>query len=78
MKNLIKPLEEFGAMLNSVQVPSRYVGGEYGVIVKPHADCESSDDPYYNFAVAFPDMYENAMSNLAVKIIYNGLNRYEK
>ncbi|MCQ2248026.1 MAG: TIGR03960 family B12-binding radical SAM protein [Treponema sp.] len=77
MKNLIKPLEEFGAMLNSVQVPSRYVGGEYGVIVKPHADCESSDDPYYNFAVAFPDMYEIAMSNLAVKIIYNGLNRYD-
>lgn len=68
---LIKPLETFGPLLNSVQVPSRYVGGEFGVTIKEHSDNER----LFNFAVAFPDMYEIAMSNLAVKIIYNGLNQ---
>ena len=68
---LIKPLESFGPLLNSVQVPSRYVGGEFGVTIKEHSDNER----LFNFAVAFPDMYEIAMSNLAVKIIYNGLNQ---
>lgn len=68
---LIKPLETFGPLLNSVQVPSRYVGGEFGVTIKEHSD----NDRLFNFAVAFPDMYEIAMSNLAVKIIYNGLNQ---
>ncbi|WP_407399167.1 TIGR03960 family B12-binding radical SAM protein [Treponema sp.] len=67
---LIDPLNTFGPLLNSVQVPSRYVGGEFGVTIKNHAD----NDRLFNFAVAFPDMYEIAMSNLAVKIIYNGLN----
>ena len=72
MKNsdLIAPLKIFGSKLNSVQSPSRYVGGEFGITVKPHSD----SDEYFNFAVAFPDLYEIAMSNLAVKIIYNGLN----
>ena len=73
MKNLVKPLEVFGPLLNSVQVPSRYVGGEFGITVKKHEDTENM----FNFAVAFPDMYEIAMSNLAVRIIYNGLNRLD-
>ncbi|MEE1181682.1 MAG: hypothetical protein UHY90_05455, partial [Treponema sp.] len=50
--------------------PSRYVGGEFGITIKEHTE----KDGMFNFAVAFPDMYEIAMSNLAVKIIYNGLN----
>ncbi|MCR5217517.1 TIGR03960 family B12-binding radical SAM protein [Treponema sp.] len=70
---LIKPLIDFGSDLNRVQSPSRYTGGEYGITVKPHED----NDSYFNFAVAFPDLYEIAMSNLAVKIIYNGLNAIE-
>lgn len=75
MKNcdLIDPLKIFGSKLNSVQSPARYIGGEFGVTVKPHSEEES----YFNFAVAFPDLYEIAMSNLAVKIIYNGLNQLE-
>ena len=67
---LIDPLKTFGPKLNSVQVPSRYVGGEFGITIKEHTE----KDGMFNFAVAFPDMYEIAMSNLAVKIIYNGLN----
>ena len=68
--DLIDPLKIFASKLNSIQSPSRYVGGEFGITVKPH----SEQDEYFNFAVAFPDLYEIAMSNLAVKIIYNGLN----
>lgn len=67
---LINPLTDFGSDLNRVQSPARYTGGEYGITVKPHAE----KDDLFNFAVAFPDLYEIAMSNLAVKIIYNGLN----
>lgn len=66
----VEPLKVFGASLNSVQAPARYLGGEYGAIIKPHSDGET----FFNFAVAFPDLYEIGMSNLAVKIIYNALN----
>lgn len=68
--NLIDPLKTFGPKLNSVQSPSRYIGGEYGIIIKPHTE----NDPNFNYVTAFPDLYEIAMSNLAIKIIYNGLN----
>ncbi len=68
--NLINPLKIFGQKLNLVQSPSRYLGGEYGITVKPH-----TNEKLFNFAVAFPDKYEIAMSNLAVKIIYNALNQ---
>lgn len=72
MMKLVNPLKDLGASLNTVQVPSRYLGGEYGVTVKPHSD----NDELYNAVIAFPDLYEIGMSNLAVKIIYNGLNAY--
>ncbi len=66
----IKPLEVFGDDLLEVQNPSRYLGGEYGQIVK-------EGDNYLNFTMAFPDLYEIGMSNQAIKIIYNGLNARE-
>ena len=64
---LINPLKDIGAELNTIQAPSRYIGGEYGSIVKRHCD-----DDKLNYIIAFPDLYEIGMSNLAVKIIYNG------
>ncbi|MBP5251103.1 MAG: TIGR03960 family B12-binding radical SAM protein [Treponema sp.] len=64
-------LLELGRELNYIQSPSRYLGGELGSIIKPHTE----SDEYFNFAIAFPDIYEIAMSNLAVKIIYNALNK---
>lgn len=67
---LVHPLEDFGPLLNTVQAPSRYIGGEYGAIIKPHA----AGEQMYNAVVAFPDLYEIGMSNLAIKIIYNALN----
>lgn len=70
---LVEPLKDFGWLLNTVQAPSKYLGGEYGSVVKPHVE----NDSRLNVAVAFPDMYEIGMSNLAIKIIYNGLNAYD-
>lgn len=69
--NLINPLERFGPKLNAVQAPSRYLGGEYGFVPKEH----SLNDDFFNVAVAFPDLYEIGMSNMAIKIICNGLNK---
>lgn len=69
--NLIKPIELFGNELCSVQNPSSYTGGEFGQIVKKHADSDS----LFNFCVAFPDVYTIGMANQAIKIIYNGLNK---
>lgn len=63
----INPLKVFGDDLLEVQNAARYLGGEYGQIVK-------TGDDYLNFTMAFPDLYEIGMSNQAIKIIYNGLN----
>lgn len=63
----INPLKVFGDDLLDVQNAARYLGGEYGQIVK-------KGDNFLNFTMAFPDLYEIGMSNQAIKIIYNGLN----
>lgn len=65
----IRPVEELGRDLVSVLNPIRYLGGEFGQVIKESADL--------TFALAFPDLYEIAMSNLAIKLIYDGLNRLE-
>ncbi|MBR1616247.1 MAG: B12-binding domain-containing radical SAM protein, partial [Treponema sp.] len=67
----VNPLEIFGSELCSVQNPSSYIGGEFGSIVKKHTD----GDDMFNFGIAFPDVYDIGMSNQAIKIIYNGLNK---
>ena len=68
---LVNPLIDLGRALNLVQSPSRYIGGEYGSIVKVH----KNNDDLFNCAIAFPDLYEIGMSNSAVKILYNALNK---
>ena len=54
--------------LTEVQKPSRYVGGEYGSVVKNKADVN------IRFAFCFPDMYDVGMSHLGMKILYNMMN----
>ena len=49
----INPLKAFGDDLLEVQNPARYLGGEYGQIVK-------KGDDYLNFTIAFPDLYEKS------------------
>lgn len=57
------------ATLNSVAKPARYIGGEYGSIVKEQAAVR--------IALAFPDVYEVGMSYLGYKILYHLLNKLE-
>ena len=58
-------------ILRSVTKPGRYIGGEYGEIIK------DKDAVKCRFAFAFPDTYEIGMSNLGVRILYGALNQEE-
>ncbi|MBQ8288049.1 MAG: TIGR03960 family B12-binding radical SAM protein [Clostridia bacterium] len=58
-------------ILRSVVKPGRYIGGEYGEILKDKNAVKC------RFAFAFPDTYEIGMSNLGVRILYGALNREE-
>jgi len=52
-----------------VRRPSRYIGGEINQIKKDLSACELT------IALCFPDVYEIAMSNTGIAIIYDILNR---
>ena len=54
--------------LLTVRNPARYIGGEYGSIIKADSDVDLT------CVTAFPDLYEIAMSNQAVKLLYQGMN----
>lgn len=56
------------AILARVQKPARYVGGEWGSVMK---DLDQVD---LRFAFCFPDVYEVAMSHLGSRILYGLLN----
>ncbi len=55
--------------LMHIEKPSRYIGGEYNSVKKNH------DDVDVRVALAFPDVYEVAMSHLGLKIIYSVINK---
>ena len=65
MINII-PETDLRKELLRVQIPGRYVGGEFGIIEKPGAA--------FSIALCFPDLYEIGMSNQAVKILYEMIN----
>lgn len=56
-------------ILDGVEKPSRYIGGEWNQVVKQEAD--------FRFALCFPDVYEIGMSHLGSKILYSILNSQE-
>lgn len=58
-------------ILPKVQKPARYVGGEYGQITKDKAQVN------LQVALCFPDVYEIAMSNLGLHILYGLFNQVE-
>ncbi|MDR2569895.1 MAG: TIGR03960 family B12-binding radical SAM protein [Oscillospiraceae bacterium] len=58
-------------ILNKVQKPARYTGGEYNQIIK------NKNDLNIRVAFCFPDTYEIGMSNLGMKILYGVLNDIE-
>lgn len=63
--------KNISSVLKSVEKPGRYVGGEFGAVVKDKSSVKC------RFAFAFPDTYEIGMSNLGVRILYDVLNREE-
>jgi radical SAM family uncharacterized protein len=58
-------------ILRSVEKPGRYIGGEFGEILKEKEAVKC------RVAFCFPDSYEIGMSNLGVRILYGSLNQYE-
>ncbi len=58
----------YADFVDKVAKPARYLGGEYGAVVKDHAvDAR--------VCLAFPDVYDIGMSHLGTKIIYSLLNK---
>jgi len=58
-------------VLNNVQKPARYTGGEYNQIIKDKQNVN------VRIAFCFPDTYEIGMSNLGLKILYGVLNNID-
>lgn len=68
MDNSTKEHLKYEAVLRSVTKPGRYVGGEYGQVIK------DKDKVKARWAFCFPDSYEIGMSNLGVRLLYGSLN----
>lgn len=66
-KQMLARLE---ALLETVQKPSRYTGGEVNEIKKDWAGRTTC-------CFAFPDTYEVAMSHLGMKVLYESINAQE-
>ncbi|HET6412189.1 MAG TPA: TIGR03960 family B12-binding radical SAM protein [Anaeromyxobacter sp.] len=62
------PSPALDELVLAAQKPSRYIGTEFGAIVK---DLEGVR---VRFALAFPDTYEVGMSNLGFRLLYHLLN----
>ena len=60
--------KQMEAILTRVQKPARYVGGEWGSVMKDKKNVD------LRFAFCFPDTYEVAMSHLGSRILYGLLN----
>lgn len=58
-------------LLDQVEKPARYIGGEYNSIYK------NPDEVDIRFVFAFPDIYEIGMSHLGMRILYGLLNERE-
>ncbi len=63
--------KEINKILKQVTKPGRYIGGEYGQIVKDVSKMNA------RWAFCFPDSYEIGMSNLGVRLLYSSLNDME-
>ena len=63
--------EQIDSLLDRVQKPARYMGGEMNCVLK---DPNRVDIRY---AFAFPDVYEVGMSHLGSRILYDIINKRE-
>ena len=55
-------------LLSRVEKPARYIGGEWGAVVKDQTIVE------LRFVLAFPDVYEVGMSHYGYQLLYHVLN----
>jgi radical SAM family uncharacterized protein/radical SAM-linked protein len=62
------PSSALDELVLAAEKPSRYVGAEFGAVVK------DLDQVRVRFALAFPDTYEVGMSNLGFRLLYHLLN----
>ncbi len=60
--------EKYAPLLENVEKPGRYVGGEYA------SDVPNPDDASLRVCFCFPDTYEIGMSNLGMKILSGCFN----
>ena len=60
--------KEWEYLLDGVQKPARYTGGELGSVVKDKTQVK------VRYAFCFPDSYEIGMSHLGMKILYGLVN----
>ena len=63
--------KKIDSLLDHVQKPARYMGGEMNAVLKNH------DQVAIRYAFAFPDVYEVGMSHLGSRILYDIINRHE-
>lgn len=63
--------KEVEKILQYVQKPARYVGGELNSVIK------NKDEVDLRYAFCFPDTYEIGMSHLGMKILYGLVNERE-
>lgn len=63
--------KEVEKILQYVQKPARYAGGELNCVVK------DADEVDLRYAFCFPDLYEIGMSHLGMKILYSLVNSRE-
>jgi len=69
-----KPIEDavINRLLDGVDKPARYIGGEVNSIVK------EGDHIRRRIALCFPDVYEVAESHIGLKILYDIINQKEE
>jgi radical SAM-linked protein len=67
MHRIINPCSDLRDILIRVEKPGRYTGGEYGAVTK-------KGEGLLNIALSYPDLYEIAMSNQALRLLYCRLN----
>ena len=63
--------ERIDNLLDHVQKPARYMGGEMNAVLK------NADQVAIRYAFAFPDVYEVGMSHLGSRILYDIINKRE-
>ncbi len=63
--------ERIDSLLDHVQKPARYMGGEMNAMLKDHKQVA------IRYAFAFPDVYEVGMSHLGSRILYDIINKRE-